>query len=43
MQGLVRDGLDLARSTEIREAWSVVDIDRWWPAWWRTMPTWASR
>jgi signal transduction histidine kinase len=27
MQGLVRDGLDLARSSEIHEAWSLVDID----------------
>jgi len=27
MQGLVRDGLELARSSESREAWSVVDID----------------
>lgn len=27
MHGLVRDGLELARSSESREAWSVVDID----------------
>jgi signal transduction histidine kinase len=27
MQSLVRDGLDLARSTENREQWSMVDID----------------
>jgi signal transduction histidine kinase len=27
MQQLVRDGLDLARSSEIREPWSIVDID----------------
>lgn len=27
MQSLVRDGLDLARSTENREPWSMVDID----------------
>ncbi|MHB8286962.1 MAG: ATP-binding protein [Caulobacteraceae bacterium] len=27
VQKLVRDGLDLARSSEIREPWSVVDID----------------
>ncbi len=27
MQKLVRDGLDLARSTESREEWSVVDLD----------------
>jgi signal transduction histidine kinase len=27
MHGLVRDGLDLARSSEINEEWSLVDID----------------
>lgn len=27
MQGLVRDGLELARSTENREGWSIVDIE----------------
>lgn len=27
MQTMVRDGLDLARSSELREAWSVIDID----------------